>query len=311
MSQPAQHDKWLSVGITIIGLCFFILLFMLSTLYTIQEGTKGITLRLGTLVIDPSTQIAKISLPGLHMKWPFIDSIQVFDTRLQTLDIQSARIVTKEKKDVIVDYYVKWKIQDLPQFFRATSGNQYKAETLLEQQSNTFLRAAFGRRTITDLVTSERDDVMSVLRDKAEKEANQLGIHVVDVRIKGIELPPNTSNAIYQRMRADMKKIANRHRADGQSEALSIKAKADATVTVTLAKALSQAAVLKADGDKTAATIYRETFSKNVDFYVFLKSLDAYRDSFSSKQSTFVLDMNSSFFNYFKSPQFSAVNKVE
>lgn len=286
--------------ISIIVLGMIALCLCLLSLFTIYQGNHGMLLRLGRIVGDNATGKAKVLEPGLHVKWPFIEQVRVFDTRIKTLDIKSSRIVTKEKKDVIVDYYVKWKIQDLPQYFKATSGNQFKAETLLEQQLNTSLRAQFGKRTIAEAVSGGRDDVMGMLRDRAEEQAGQLGIHVVDVRIKGIELPANTSNAIYQRMRADMQKIANRHRADGNAEAEAIQAKADAEVTVMLAKARSEGQALRAQGQAKAAQIYADAFNQNPSFFEFYRSLKAYSASFSSKQDILVLNEDSPFFNYFK-----------
>jgi membrane protease subunit HflC len=285
----------------IVGMCLAMaLLLLLTSLFTITEGQHGIILRLGRLVTDATTQRVKILGSGLHVKMPFIETVRVFDTRIQTLDIKSSRIVTKEKKDVIVDYYVKWRIEDLARYFKSTGGNQFKADTLLEQQLNTSLRAEFGRRTISDLVSGGRDDMMDVLRTHAEQQASQLGIHVVDVRIKGIELPANTSNAIYQRMRADMQKIANRHRADGQSEGEAIQAAADAKITVLLAQARSDGQVTRAQGQAKAAAIYAAAYTKNSEFFAFYRSLKAYVGSFNTKQDILVLDQSSAFFDYFK-----------
>ncbi|WP_019216101.1 protease modulator HflC [Legionella tunisiensis] len=281
-------------------LLFIILMVLLASVFTITQGQQGILLRLGRLVSDADTGKAKILLPGLHLKTPFIESVRIFDTRIQTLDIKSSRIVTKEKKDVIVDYYVKWRINDLARYFKSTGGNEFKAETLLEQQLNTSLRAEFGKRGISDVVSGGRDDVMEVLRDKAEQQAGELGIDVVDVRIKGIELPENTSNAIYQRMRADMQKIANRHRADGHAAAEAIQAAADAQVTILLAKAQSEGQIVRARGLAEAATIYADAFSKNKDFFAFYRSLKAYEGSFNSRQDILVLDQSSTFFDYFR-----------
>jgi membrane protease subunit HflC len=170
----------------------------------------------------------------------------------------------------------------------------------LEQQLNTYLRAQFGKRTISDVVSGGRDDLMDVLRERAEQQAGLLGIHVVDVRIKGIELPANTSNAIYQRMRADMQKIANRHRADGHAAAEAIQASADAAVTVLLAKANSEGRMTRAAGQAKAATIYADAFSQNKDFFRLYRTLKAYQASFNSKSDVLVLDANSPFFNYFR-----------
>ena len=277
-----------------------ILFLLLTSLFTITQGQHAIILRLGRLVIDNKSDKVKVFSPGLHVKMPFIETVRTFDTRIQTLDIKSSRIVTKEKKDVIVDYYVKWRIEDLSQYFKATGGIQFKAENLLEQQLNTYLRAQFGKRTISDVVSGGRDDLMEVLRERAEEQASHLGIDVVDVRIKGIELPANTSNAIYQRMRADMQKIANRHRADGNASAEAIQAAADAKVTVLLAKARSQGQMIRAQGQAKAAAIYAQAFNQNKDFFAFYRSLKAYEASFNSKQDILVLDENSQFFNYFK-----------
>lgn len=279
----------------------FILLMASTAVFTVKQGQSGIVLRLGRLVIDSKTGVCLVLAPGLHMKWPLLESVRVFDTRIQTLDIKSSRIVTKEKKDVMVDYYVKWRIEDLARYFKATSGNSFKAETLLEQQLNTSLRAQFGKRTISDVVSGGRDDMMDILRDNAERQAGELGIHVVDVRIKGIELPANTSNAIYQRMRADMQKIANRHRADGHAQAEAISAAADAEVTVLLATARSEGQVTRAQGQAKAAEIYSNAFGKNKEFFAFYRSLQAYENSFTSKQDVLVLDQNSHFFEYFRS----------
>lgn len=286
--------------ITLGVLIFLIALLTLTSVFTIDQGQHAILLRLGRLVNDAKTDKAKVLTPGLHIKVPFIESVRAFDTRLQTLDIKSSRIVTKEKKDVIVDYYVKWRIIDLARYFKSTGGSQFKAETLLEQQLNTFLRAQFGKRTISDVVSGGRDDLTAVLNGHAEQQAAQLGIHVVDVRIKGIELPANTSNTVYQLMRANMQKIANRHRADGHAVAEEIQASADAKVTVLLAKAQSEGQIIRAEGQAKAAAIYAKAFGQNKDFFAFYRSLKAYEASFNSKKDILVLDENSAFFNYFK-----------
>lgn len=279
---------------------FFILLLAATSMFIVTEGHHAIVLRLGRIVLDKKTEDAKLFGPGLHVKIPFIETARIFDTRLQTLDIKSSRIVTKEKKDVIVDYYVKWRIDNLALYFKSTGGNQFKAETLLEQQINTSLRAQFGKRTIADLVSSDRGDVMEVLRQGAEKQAAQLGIHVVDVRIKGIELPASTSNAIYQRMRADMQKIANAHRADGSAAAEAIQAQSDARVTVILAKAKSDGQQTRAEGQARAAAIYAKAYDQHKDFFAFYRSLKAYQASFNNKQDILVLDPSSAFFDYFR-----------
>jgi membrane protease subunit HflC len=281
---------------------FLMFLVFITSAFTVTEGQQGIILRLGRLVNQGDTDNVKVLTPGLHFKVPFIENVRIFDTRIQTMDIKSTRIVTKEKKDVMVDYYVKWQITDLAKYFKSTGGSEFKAETLLEQQLNTLLRAQFGKRTISEAVSGGREDVMDLLRTAAEKQAGELGINVVDVRIKGIELPANTSNAIYQRMRADMQKIANRHRADGQAAAEEIQAKADADVIVLLATTRSEAQKVRAIGQAKAASIYAEAYSQNKDFFSLYRSLLAYEGSFQSKKDILVLDQSSAFFDYFKQP---------
>lgn len=271
-----------------------------TSIFVIQQGERGLVFRLGQLVGEDKPSGPIMLSPGLHFKWPFIEQVRLFDTRMQTLDIQSSRIVTREKKDVIVDYYVKWKIIDLGRFFRATNGSQVRAERLLEQQMNTSLRAEFGKRLISQLVTGGRDDVMIELRDRAEVQAGLLGVQVMDVRLKGIELPPSTSQQIYQRMRANMQKIANRHRADGQAEAEAIQAQSDAKVTVVLAEAKSQAQTLRAEGQAQSAKIYAEAFGRDQGFFAFYQSLKAYTTSFNRKEDLIVVDSSSAFFDYFK-----------
>lgn len=295
-----------NTNITLGIVLFLVFIFLIASTFTVTEGQQGIILRLGRLVKDGDTDKVKVLNPGLHFKVPFIENVRIFDTRIQTMDIKSTRIVTKEKKDVMVDYYVKWQITDLSQYFKSTGGSEFKAETLLEQQLNTLLRAQFGKRTISEVVSGGRDDVMALLRAAAEKQAGELGINVVDVRIKGIELPANTSNAIYQRMRADMQKIANRHRADGQAAAEEIQAKADADVMVLLAQTRSDAQKVRAIGRAKAASIYAQAYSQNKDFFALYRSLLAYEGSFKSKKDILVLDQSSAFFDYFK--QFTLKN---
>lgn len=285
----------------VLGLLILLVLF--TTAFTVTQGQQGIILRLGRLVNDTETGKAKVLMPGLHFKTPFIENVRIFDTRIQTMDIKSTRIVTIDKKDVMVDYYVKWQIADLAQYFKSTGGNEFKAETLLEQQLNTLLRAQFGKRTISEAVSGGRDDVMALLRTAAEKQASELGINVVDVRIKGIEFPANTSNTIYQSMRANMQRIANKHRADGQAAAEQIQARADADVIVLLAKTKSKAQQVRAVGQAQAASIYAKAYSQNKQFFSLYRSLLAYEGSFKSKKDILVLDQSSAFFDYFKTSQ--------
>ncbi|MFU8797899.1 MAG: protease modulator HflC, partial [Gammaproteobacteria bacterium] len=203
-----------------------LLLIVYICCYSIEEGRQGLLLKLGQLEIDSKTKKPVVNHPGLHFKLPIINQARTFDTRLQTLDIQSSRIVTVDQKSVIVDYYIKWRIFDLPLYFMRTGGQARRAQSLLEPQLNDSLRAEFGRRSITDVVSAERSNIMEKLQAEANKTVQGLGIQVVDVRIKRIDLPEEVSNAIYDQMRAAREKVATEHRAKGRALAEAIRAKA-------------------------------------------------------------------------------------
>ena len=285
---------WIILGI-------IILVTLYTGLFTVTEGQQALVLRLGNLQMNAQNQ-PKVFNPGLHVKIPFITSVLRFDTRIQTLEIESSRIVTAEKKDVIVDYYVKWRITNLANFYTSTSGDISRAEVLLQQQVNNGLRAQFGQRTIPEVVSDDRSKIMSTLRTQADTSATPLGIDVIDVRIKAIDLPAEVSAAVFSRMRAERQRVASEHRANGKSIAEAIRAKADADVTVILATAKQQAALERATGQKKAAEIYADAYSKNPSFYAFYRSLLAYQDTFNSKEDIMVLGPNSEFFKYMNKP---------
>lgn len=292
-------------------IAFFLVacLWGLSSFYVVKEGYSALVLRLGKLE-EVKEGTAAIFGPGLHYKTPILNVVKIFDTRLQTLDIKSSRIVTKEKKDVMVDYYVKWRISDLARYYKATGGNAFNAESLLEQLLNTSLRAEFGKRTIPEVVAGERDDVMGILKEKAGENALDLGMSVMDVRIKGIDLPATTSSAIYQRMRASMEEIANRHRADGRGAAEAIRAHADKETTIILASAKSEGEKIRAKGRAQAEKIYAEAFAQAPEFFAFYRSLKAYVNAFHDKHDLLVLDQDGQFFNYFKQSVISKGDKT-
>lgn len=277
-----------------------VLLLLASGLFTVQEGQQALVSRLGRLQTDAQHQ-PMVFKPGLHFKIPLFSSALIFDTRIQTLDIESSRIVTAEKKDVLVDYYVKWRISNLAKYYTSTSGDVTRAQVLLQQQVNNSLRAQFGTRTIPEVVSDDRSAVMKSLRVDADKSAAPLGIDVVDVRIKAIDLPKEVSSAVFERMRAERQRVAAEHRANGKSAAEAIRAKADAQVIVTLATANQQAAKIRAKGDKEAAVIYTAAYSKDPRFYAFYRSLLAYQKTFTNKSDVMVLGPNSQFFKYMQS----------
>ena len=239
----------------------------------------------------------------MHFKLPFIDSVRRLDARIQTLDGSPDRFVTSEKKDLIVDSYVKWRIDDFARYYLSTGGNKLQAEALLKQKVNNGLRSEFGTRTIAQIVSGERSALMNQAMEQASTSSDELGIQIVDVRVKQINLPTEVSNSIFQRMRAERAAVAREHRSEGQEQAEVIRANIDAKVTVMLADAERNARQLRGEGDALAAQIYADVYSKNSDFYSFLRSMDAYKKSFSSKQDIMVIAPDSDFFKYMNQSQ--------
>lgn len=279
-----------------------ILLSFFACFYSVKEGQRALLLKLGEIVTDSSGQPLVIQ-PGLHLRIPFINRVRTFDVRLQTLNAQSSRVLTEEQKYVLVDYYVKWRIADLPLYYTRTGGFADKAETLLQQKVNDALRAAFGKRTITEVVSGERGNVMDLLKQKADESAEGLGIEVIDVRVKRIDLPEEVSDSVFDRMRVEREQAATKHRSDGKAKAESVKAGADATVTVILAKAREKAAKIQAQGNAKAAEIYANAYKKDASFYALYRSLQAYKNVFISKNDVLLLKPDSQFFKYFNNTQ--------
>lgn len=275
-----------------------VLLILYNTLFVVNEGQRGLLLRLGEIVQDNNGR-AVVANPGLGFKMPLLNQVRLFDTRLQTLAVKSSRILTKEQKYVQVDYYIKWRIEDLALYYQRTSGDVLRTETLLQQQVNDALRAAFGERTISDMVSGERVNVMALLKNSANVTAKNLGINVIDVRIKAIDLPEEVSEAVYNRMRTKREEVATDHRGAGRAQAEAIRATADAQATVKVAEAKTQAAKLRAEGIAEAAKIYSQAYSQDPEFYAFYRSLQAYKNSFNSKNDFLLLTPESDFFRYF------------
>ncbi|WP_298771633.1 protease modulator HflC [uncultured Shewanella sp.] len=273
----------------------------LSSLMVVNEGERAIVSRFGVIIkVDGKT---KVYSPGLHLKVPFLDKVKYLDARIQTLDGQADRFVTSEKKDLMVDSYVKWKISDFERYYLSTNGGQKAtAESLLQRKINNDLRTEFGRRTIKQIVSGERDEMQSEALKNAKDSAADLGIKVVDVRVKQINLPANVSSSIYQRMRAERQAVAKEHRAQGREQAEIIRARTDASVTVQIAEAQKKALTTRGEGDALAAKIYSDSYSKAPDLYSFMRSLDAYKASFANGSNVMVLDPDNEFFKFMKSP---------
>lgn len=278
-----------------IGLFFCAVTLYFST-FIVQQTEIALRLRLGEI-------IQSVETPGLHFMVPLIQSVIKFDKRIQTLDSRPERFLTKEKKDVIVDFYTKWRIFNAAQYYRSTGGNSTIADGLLLERINTSLRDEFGKRTIQEVVSGEREQIMDLLTREMNLKANEVGIEIVDIRVKGIDLPPEVSESVYERMRAERERVAKDLRALGTEAAEGVRAEADRQRTVILAEAYKQAEELRGEGDAKAAGIYAEAYKKNPDFYKFYRSLNAYRAVFQSGQDTLVLQPDSDFFKFFKNNQ--------
>ncbi|GEM76806.1 protease modulator HflC [Vibrio sagamiensis] len=301
---------------------------MLMSLFVIPEGERGIVVRFGRVLKD-NNDATRIYSPGLHFKMPLFDSVKQLDARIQTMDGRADRFVTSEKKDVIIDSYVKWRIEDFGRYYLATGGgNSLTAEALLERKVTDVLRSEIGSREIKQIISGprkksqelvgkveddltteaalkaleidgERDLIMSeVLNDTRESAMKDLGVRVVDFRIKKINLPDEISESIYRRMRAERESVARKFRSQGREKAEVIRAQAELEVAKILAEADKTARVTRGEADAEATKIYSKAYSKDPEFFTFLRSLKAYEKSFSSKSDMLVLDPTSEFFQY-------------
>ena len=286
------------IGIIIVALG----LLVFGSLFVVEEGNKAIVIQFGKVQRDSETGDTTVFEPGLQFKLPFFDRVVTLDARIQTLDEVPDRFVTAEKKDLIVDLYVKWKIEDFAKYYLATGGIKSGAEILLQQKVNNALRSEFGTRTIQEIVSGERSELMDEAMTQASTSSDELGIEIIDVRVKQINLPLEVRNFIFQRMRSEREAVAREHRSEGKEKAEFIKADIDAKITVMLADAERNLRKLRGEGEAQAAQIYAETYTKDPEFYRFLRSMDAYKKSFSSKQDVLVIEPDSDFFRYMKNP---------
>ncbi|HID82060.1 MAG TPA: protease modulator HflC [Chromatiales bacterium] len=263
--------------------------------FIVDQREKVILFNLG--------KIRQVDLkPGLHFKWPFVNNVIKFDGRILTLDESPEQFLTSEKKNVMVDFYVKWRIEDVGQFYRATGGQERSAEVRLSQIIKDGLRNEFAKRTIRQVVSGERGDIMKSINEISRELAKGLGIEVVDVRISRIDLPERISESVYDRMRAERSRIAKELRAQGQEAAERIRADADRQRTILLAEAYREAQQLRGAGDAKSAETYANAYQKDPEFYSFYRSLQSYRKAFQNKSDLMVLDPDSDFFRYFTAP---------
>jgi membrane protease subunit HflC len=285
-----RHTAAILVGLVVLAL------FLSMSVYTIDQRRAAIKFQLGEVVAVQTD-------PGLYFQFPVLQNVRLFDTRIQTLDSRDAeRFLTSENKNVLVDSFVKWRVINVKQYYVSVRGDSIAAEARILQTVNDALRAEFAKRTVHDVVSGQRDNIMNTVADKVDKDVKGIGVEVVDVRLKRVDLVPEISSDVYRRMESERKRVANELRATGQAEGETIKADADRQRQVTVAEAYRDAQRVKGEGDAQAARIYAEAFGRNPEFYSFYRSMEAYRQGMRTKSDVMVLDPSSDFFKYFKSP---------
>jgi len=265
-------------------------------MFTVDQRQKALVFQLGEIR-------EVITEPGLHLKFPLIQNVRFFDNRILTMDEpDTERFITSEKKNLLVDSFVKWRIDDLRQYYVSVQGDEARARIRLGQTVNAALREEFGKRTVLEVVSGERDAIMDTVRKKLEEDVKKIGIEVIDVRLKRVELPQEVSESVYRRMDAERKSVAAELRSQGFSDAEKIRAEADREREVIIANAYKDAQRVKGEGDRKASAVYADAFSQNAEFYAFYRSLEAYRAGFKGKNDVLVLEPGSEFFRYFKNP---------
>jgi membrane protease subunit HflC len=272
-----------------------VLVVLAMSMFTVDQRQYALVFQLGEVK-------RVLSEPGLNFKVPMIQNVRYFEKRIITLDNnEPERFITSEKKNVLVDSYIKWRIVDPSLYYISVGGDEARARTRLNQTVNAGLREEFGKRTVHDVISGERDKIMEQMRAKADVDARRIGVEIVDVRLKRVELPTEVSDAVYRRMEAERKRVANELRSEGAAEAEKIRADADRQREVIVADAYRDAQKVKGEGDGKASAIYAGAFGQSPEFYAFYRSLEAYRGSFTNKNDMLVVDPSSDFFKYMKS----------
>ena len=271
------------------------LMVLVSSIFTVDQRQFAVVFQLGEVK-------RAIAEPGLYFKVPLVQNIRYFEKRIITLDnTDPERFITSEKKNVLVDSYIKWRIVDPKLFYISVGGDEARAKTRLNQTVNAGLREEFGKRTVHDVVSGERDKIMDQMREKADADARKIGVQIVDVRLKRVELPTEVSEAVYRRMEAERKRVANELRSEGSAEAEKIRADADRQREILIAESYREAQKIKGEGDAKATAVYAQAFAQNPEFYAFYRSLEAYRGSFKSRNDVLVVEPGGEFFKYMKS----------
>ena len=279
----------------LVSIIVLLILLSLST-FTVDQREFALVFRLGEIVSVKKE-------PGLYFKTPIVENVKFFDKRILTYESeQPDRFITSDKKNVLVDSYIKWRIMDPSKYYVSVNGDERQAERRITQTVNDGLRAEFGKRTIQEVVSGQRSEIMGILQERADSESRLIGVEILDVMLRRVDLPEEVSQSVYQRMNAERKSVANELRSQGFADSEKIRAVAEKERDIIITEAYKDAQKIKGEGDATAAKIYADAFSKNQDFYDFFRSLEAYRKSFKGKDDILVLDPNSDFFKFLKSP---------
>ena len=265
-----------------------------GTLFTVDQRQNAIVFQLGEVK-------EVVTKPGLHFKWPLLQNVRQFDMRILTFDdAEPLRFITSEKKPLLVDSFVKWRITDVRQYYVSVQGDEFRAATRIKQTISDGLQAEFGRRTVHDVVSGQREEIMAEVRQKAGVDLKRIGVEIIDVRLKRVDLPQDVSESVYGRMQAERKRIANEQRSTGAAEAEKIRADADRQREVILAEAYRDAQRVRGEGDAKSAGIYAAAFSQNPEFFSFYRSMEAYRSTFRGRNDLMLLEANSDFLRYFR-----------
>lgn len=271
-----------------------VLILASMSLFVVDQRQTAIVFQLSEVIRVETT-------PGLKFKLPLVQNVRLFDSRILTLDApEPERIITAEKKNMLVDSFIKWRIVDVKQYYISVGGDEARAQTRLMQTVNSAMREEFGKLTIHEVVSGKRDELMRVVQEKTDVDARKIGVEVLDVRLKRVDFPVEISESVYRRMDAERKRVANELRATGNAESEKIRADADRQREVTLAQAYRDAQKIKGEGDAKASALYAGAFGRNPEFYAFYRSLDVYKQGFRNKSDVMVLDAGSPFFKYLK-----------
>ncbi len=278
----------------IIAVLIVVALLASGMLFTVDQRQNAIVFQLGEV-----TDV--VQRPGLHFKWPLLQNVRLFDMRILTFDdAEPLRFLTQGNRPVLVDSFVKWRIADVKQYYVSVQGDEFRAMTRIKQTVAGVLRDEFGVRTVHEVVSGEREQIMARVRDKVDQDLKRIGVEIIDVRLKRVDLPPDVSESVYRRMEAERKRIANELRSTGAAEAEKIRADADRQREVIVAEAFRDSQRTRGEGDAKSANIYAGAFSQNPEFFSFYRSMEAYRSTFRGRNDLMLLETNSDFLRYFR-----------